>query len=392
MTMMDWLRKLGILRYGAKTGTYTSGKDRPAEFLMDDVYNAEKDLTTKADLKAMLSGPPPVPPSLPAVPTVPCAKCGAALQPGGKFCAACGAPAERPPEPVCATCKAPLKEGARFCSSCGSPVAAGNAVPLSQAPSVPSASVPQGNRLPLVLLLAGGIGFLILVIIVVAVTSGKSQPRSPGAEVEQVLNRGAAAAGEAIRDLERETEKVVARETKDSTPAPKVEEPPARPVEPPRIEKPAAAGSGPMKYDLYRNPKFGFATELPAHWESSVKDNTHLFCGAQETEQHQTTINFQFIHKGNQTIRNQADEIIGQWKAMDDFDLDEVKQGEIAGHDMLYMVARFRTPSGAFFRQKQVIIERDPYYYMIAYTAPGDLYPKYEFVMTHLLETFRFLP
>jgi uncharacterized membrane protein len=52
MKIMDLLRKLGIVRYGTKSATYTSAKDMPAEFLMEDVYNAEKDLTTKEDLKA----------------------------------------------------------------------------------------------------------------------------------------------------------------------------------------------------------------------------------------------------------------------------------------------------------------------------------------------------
>ncbi|MGQ9687452.1 MAG: hypothetical protein ACUVXF_01490 [Desulfobaccales bacterium] len=50
MKLLDILRKLGIVRYGAKAGTYTSAKDRPAEFMMDDVYDAKKDLTTKEDV------------------------------------------------------------------------------------------------------------------------------------------------------------------------------------------------------------------------------------------------------------------------------------------------------------------------------------------------------
>lgn len=48
--MLDLLRKLGILRYGTKTAKYTSAKDMPAEFLMDDVTNAEKDLFNKQDV------------------------------------------------------------------------------------------------------------------------------------------------------------------------------------------------------------------------------------------------------------------------------------------------------------------------------------------------------
>lgn len=48
------LAKLGIFRYGAKSYTYTSGKDRPAESLMPGVFNAERDLTTAQDIKTML--------------------------------------------------------------------------------------------------------------------------------------------------------------------------------------------------------------------------------------------------------------------------------------------------------------------------------------------------
>ena len=51
MKFLDVLRKLGIVRYGAKTGTYTSMKDRPAEFYMEGVFNAEKDLINQEDVK-----------------------------------------------------------------------------------------------------------------------------------------------------------------------------------------------------------------------------------------------------------------------------------------------------------------------------------------------------
>ena len=51
LKILDLLAKLGILRFGVKSGTYHSGKDRPAEFLIDGVYDAEKDLTHAEDLK-----------------------------------------------------------------------------------------------------------------------------------------------------------------------------------------------------------------------------------------------------------------------------------------------------------------------------------------------------
>jgi hypothetical protein len=51
MKIADVLRKLGIWRYGIKTGTYTGMKDRPAEFLMEGVFNADKDLVNREDVR-----------------------------------------------------------------------------------------------------------------------------------------------------------------------------------------------------------------------------------------------------------------------------------------------------------------------------------------------------
>lgn len=44
MKLIDTLRKLGILRYGTAAGTYTSAKDAPTELMLDDVFDARKDL------------------------------------------------------------------------------------------------------------------------------------------------------------------------------------------------------------------------------------------------------------------------------------------------------------------------------------------------------------
>lgn len=44
MNLLELLRKLGILRFGATAATYKSGTERPAELMMDDVYDAKKDL------------------------------------------------------------------------------------------------------------------------------------------------------------------------------------------------------------------------------------------------------------------------------------------------------------------------------------------------------------
>ena len=44
MKLIEWLRKLGILRFGAEAGVYQNAKDRPLSFQMDDVFDSQKDV------------------------------------------------------------------------------------------------------------------------------------------------------------------------------------------------------------------------------------------------------------------------------------------------------------------------------------------------------------
>ena len=87
MAFTDVLRKTGIFRSGSTSATYTNAKDRPTELLMDDVYNAKKDLVYsnvenstdgKSEPTPQTSPPttptpppPPTPPSPPLPPTAP---------------------------------------------------------------------------------------------------------------------------------------------------------------------------------------------------------------------------------------------------------------------------------------------------------------------------------
>lgn len=44
MKLIEWLRKLGILRFGVEAGVYRNAKDRPLSFQMDDVFDSKKDV------------------------------------------------------------------------------------------------------------------------------------------------------------------------------------------------------------------------------------------------------------------------------------------------------------------------------------------------------------
>ncbi len=44
MTLIELLRKLGILRYGTTAAVYEGGAERPTELMMDGLYDANKEL------------------------------------------------------------------------------------------------------------------------------------------------------------------------------------------------------------------------------------------------------------------------------------------------------------------------------------------------------------
>ena len=49
MKLLDILRKLGILRYGAAAGTYTSAKDAPDGLVGGEFYNSKKEKSEKEE-------------------------------------------------------------------------------------------------------------------------------------------------------------------------------------------------------------------------------------------------------------------------------------------------------------------------------------------------------
>jgi hypothetical protein len=51
MTLLQWLNKLGILRWGGNAGVYRTAAERPLELQEPGVFNAERDLIHARDLK-----------------------------------------------------------------------------------------------------------------------------------------------------------------------------------------------------------------------------------------------------------------------------------------------------------------------------------------------------
>ncbi len=283
MSVIDILRKLGVIRYGSKTGTYRNAKDMPAEFLVNGVFNADKELVTKQDIKNAVAA-------------------------------------------------------------------------VTESPSGPAK---KRGCMPVVLVVTGILGILVVLGIIGSSGDGEKKDVSSGANTG-VPDKPALPVVSPLKDWD------------------------------PQSGEEAAAGPAGLKYDKYVNKKFGFVAELPAHWESQVKDDTALFCGAKGTEEYDATVNFQIINKKpGSTLQGEADEIVSQWKAMNEFKLIQSNTGDLNGNTATYLVASFETPGGNAYQQMQSIIDHEPYYYMISYTAPKNLFRKYYFVMIHLISTFR---
>lgn len=52
MSLLDWLRKLGILRFGAEKAVYRNATERPISMQQPGVLNSEKDVFHFGEKKA----------------------------------------------------------------------------------------------------------------------------------------------------------------------------------------------------------------------------------------------------------------------------------------------------------------------------------------------------
>ncbi len=44
MSLLDWLRKLGIVRFGKESAVYHNAAERPLSLQQDNVFNSDKDV------------------------------------------------------------------------------------------------------------------------------------------------------------------------------------------------------------------------------------------------------------------------------------------------------------------------------------------------------------
>lgn len=57
MKLLDWLRRLGIFRFGAEASVYHNARERPASLQMDGVFNSKEDVINLDERNASQSVP-----------------------------------------------------------------------------------------------------------------------------------------------------------------------------------------------------------------------------------------------------------------------------------------------------------------------------------------------
>ncbi len=350
MGLLDVLRKLGVVRYGVKKGTYRSGRDRPIEFMMDGVYNADKELVTKADIRKVVSR---------------------------------GRGKETPGPVGCPACSAPRKPGAGFCGSCGAPAGEAKRAETPQTgdsraenprpEGVQTGGLPTSSRTgksPAFWVLIGVgsvIGLLVLLFVLAVIVADDPDP------------------GDTSR-----TEVVRVTEGGESQGTVRVAEP-----------GPSASSSGTapgtavsdIAFREYVNKDYGFASELPSHWLLAADGATYVFAGPEGTEQYLTTFSFQVVDRtSGSSLKSQAEDLARQVEDMPEFKLEGYDTDEFQGLPLCYMAMRYQAPGlTEVYLQMYIIIERGSYYYYMTYTSPVRLTDKYMLVLERAASTFRFL-
>ena len=59
MSVLDWLRRLGILRFGTEAGVYHNAVERPLSLQMGDVFDSQKDVIDLSPPTERKTLPPP---------------------------------------------------------------------------------------------------------------------------------------------------------------------------------------------------------------------------------------------------------------------------------------------------------------------------------------------
>ncbi|MEI6246242.1 MAG: hypothetical protein WCQ64_14505, partial [Acidobacteriota bacterium] len=148
----------------------------------------------------------------------------------------------------------------------------------------------------------------------------------------------------------------------------------------------------------FRDDKFGFSFELPPTFAYSVTpQKNYLFEGPKGTDAYELSIILQFVTK-SQNPGSSADLQLRGLAA----ELSRAPNGAIKTRDTIsvggatapFVSATYdaKNSTGVVvpFGHTQVVVDHGPYYYLISYSGPIEIFKKYMPAFQHLIESFTF--
>ena len=156
----------------------------------------------------------------------------------------------------------------------------------------------------------------------------------------------------------------------------------------------AQALASQVQYAPYTNEAYNFSVQLPSHWEQEASGNAMVFSGPQDTEEWNTTINFQIIPLADSiTIDSVSGQLQSQWQGSPNYKLLSETPGKLDGHPALRLLVTYGIEGqNVTISQEQLLVRGNSSIYAIAYTAPESLFERHHDKMAVALDSFRILP
>ncbi len=166
-------------------------------------------------------------------------------------------------------------------------------------------------------------------------------------------------------------------------------------VEPATETSPAKGSDSP--YKTFSDSKFGFSFELPENWKFHVATGSgdYIFSGPEETRESEITIVVQIVdtRMGEMTdLKTQMLDLISQISQVPEAEIVKKSQIEVAGQAAPFFIATYqaqkRRKQVGEFGHTQLALLHEPYFILVSYAAPREIYQEQIEIFQHMADTF----
>lgn len=154
-------------------------------------------------------------------------------------------------------------------------------------------------------------------------------------------------------------------------------------------------------FKTFQDKQFGFAFELPQTWNFQVAQGSgdYIFTGPEETGESAITIVLQIIdtRMGQMTdLKTQMFDLVNQVSQFPEAVVIKKDQIEVANQDAPFFIATYsienKMKQAVTYGHTQLGIIQQPYFLLISYSAPRDIYQNNVDTFQHMVDTFVLTP